>query len=193
MRVDAWGQYHSPNICFLDPVSLAVVSIGSTVLSAGVGAIGAIQQGNAAAASANYQAQVAKNNQTIAEQNATYSRQAGQAETEAEGMKTASIVGAAVAGQGAAGVDPTTGSPADVVRGTRETRRLDTLNIVQNAELRARGFDIQGSNFGAQSHLDRLTASNAQTAGLYGAGASLLGGASSVATKWQKYQTEGIF
>jgi hypothetical protein len=177
----------------MDPVTLAVVSIAGTVLSAGVGAIGAMNQASATADSARYQQQVAKNNQTIADQNAAYSRQAGQVAAQQESMKTAAVVGQEVAAQGASGIDPTTGSPADVVRGTRAVGRLNTLNTIQNAELRARGYDIEASNFGATAELKGMEAKNATTAGLYAAGSSLLGGASSFSTKWSKFQTEGVF
>lgn len=173
-------------------VALPFIAVAATVIGTGVSIMGAMNQASATKDAANYQAQVAKNNQTIAEQNAAYARQAGQAETEAEGMKTAAIVGQAVAAQGASGIDPTTGSPADVIRGTRDVRRLDTLNVVNNAELRARGLETQATNFGAESGLKKLEANNASTAGLYAAGSSLLGGASSVATKWQRFQTEGV-
>jgi hypothetical protein len=174
----------------VDPISL--ISIGATVIGGAVNFMGQQQQAAASAASANYQAQVARNNQQIAEQNAAYSRQAGQVEAEQQGQKTARLVGAEVAAQGASGIDPTTGSPADVVRGTREMGRLDTLNLVQNAELRARGFNIEASNQGANAELLTQQARNARTAGTFGAAGSILTAGSSVADKWLKFQTEGV-
>lgn len=192
-RIDEWGLYRSPNICFIDPVSLAVIGTVATVASTGFGIMGSMQQAGAQADAAKYQAQVARNNQIIAEQNASYARQVGQAETETSGMKTAAIVGSEVAAQGASGVDPTTGSPVDVVRGTREVGRFDTLNLVRNAELRARGFDIEASNQGASSKLYDASAKQAGIAGLYSTGSSILGGASNFADKWLKFQNEGIF
>jgi hypothetical protein len=174
----------------MDPLS--ILSIGSTVIGGAFSLMGQMQQSSANAAAANYQAQVARNNQTIAEQNATYARQAGVAEAEQQSQRTAKLVGAEVAAQGASGIDPTTGSPAEVVRRTREMGRLDTLNLVQNAELRARGFNIEASNQGANAGLLTQQASNARTAGLFGAAGSILTAGSSVADKWLKFQTEGV-
>jgi hypothetical protein len=187
------NEYIPPSTCFLDPVSLAVISIGSTVLSAGAGLVGSMQQASAASATAQYQSQVAKNNQTIADQNAAYARSVGQVEAQTQGMKTAALAGAATAGQGASGIDPTTGSPADVVQGIRTVGRADTNNIIANAELRARGYQIEASNQGASADLFASQAKTAQSAGLFSAGSSLLGGASSVGDKWLKFQREGVF
>jgi hypothetical protein len=174
----------------MDPIS--IISIGATVIGGAVNMMGQMQQASASASAANYQAQVARNNQTIAEQNATYSRQAGVVEAEQQSQRTARLVGAEIAGQGASGIDPTTGSPAEVVKGTREMGRLDTLNLVQNAELRARGFNIEASNQGANAGLLTQQASNARTAGMFGAAGSLLTAGSSVADKWAKFQLEGV-
>jgi hypothetical protein len=173
--------------------ALPFVALASTVIGTGVSIMGSMQQASAAESSAKYQAQVARNNQIIAEQNASYARQVGQAETETSGMKTAAMVGSAVAAQGASGLDAASGSPVDVVRGTREIGRFDTLNLVRNAELRARGFDIEASNQGATAKLSDATAKQAGVAGLYSAGSSILGGASNFSDKWIKFQNEGVF
>jgi hypothetical protein len=74
--------------------ALPIISVASTLIGGVVSFMGAQQQASAAQASANYQAQVAKNNAKIAEDNAAYARQAGAAETEIQGMKTAQVVGA---------------------------------------------------------------------------------------------------
>jgi hypothetical protein len=172
--------------------ALPIISVASTLIGGVVSFMGAQQQASAAQASANYQAQVAKNNAKIAEDNAAYSRQAGVAETEREGMKTAQVVGAELAGQSASGIDLTTGSPTDVVRGTREGARLSTLNLMQNAELRARGYNIEASNQQAEAGLATMRGRQAATAGTVGGFSSLLGGATSFADKWMKFQSEGV-
>jgi hypothetical protein len=107
--------------------ALPIISVASTLIGGVVSFMGAQQQAAAAQASANYQSQVAKNNAKIAEDNAAYARQAGAAETEIQGMKTAQVVGAEIAGQSASGLDLTTGSPVDVVRGTRRGYRAGDL------------------------------------------------------------------
>jgi hypothetical protein len=175
----------------MDPATLAVVSLATTAISAGVGAMGSIQQGQATAAASNYQAQVAKNNAITAEQNAAYATQAGTAKAQSQDFQTAAVVGAEQAGQGASGIDLTTGSPRAVREGTHQMGRLGTLNIVQDANLTAYGYRTQGTSFTAQSQLDTSQAGFASQAGFLGAGTSLLGGASSFADKWSSYQLRG--
>lgn len=173
--------------------ALPFISLASTIIGGGFSLMGSMQQASASQAAANYQSQVARNNQIIAEQNASYARQVGQVETETQGMKTAAVVGSQIAAQGASGIDPTTGSPADVVKGTRELGKLDAMNVMRNAELRARGFDIEATNQGASADLIKSQAKQAGIAGMYSAGSSILGGASNFSEKWLKFQNEGVF
>lgn len=177
----------------MDPVTAAVVSLGSTVLSAGVGAIGAEEQASAQAAAANYNAQVARNNQTVAEQNARYATQAAAVNAQNQDRQTAQTVGREVAGAAASGLDVTTGSPSDVQTGTREIGRLTSLEDIQKGNLQAYGYQTQAMNYGSQATLDTAEAGFAQTAGTIGAFGSILGGASSFASKWSSYQNQGIF
>jgi len=177
----------------MDPLTLGIISVGSSLIGGVTSFIGSQQQAQAASSAANYQAQVAKNNQKIAEDNANYSRQAGAAEAEAQSMKQRATVGAIVAGQAASGIDPTTGSPSDVSRSARELGRLDLANTMQNAELRARGYDVTASNEGASAGLFKMQAANAQTAGGIAGFSSLLGGASNFSDKWLKLQNQGVF
>jgi hypothetical protein len=65
--------------------ALPFVALASTVIGTGVSIMGSMQQASAAESSAKYQAQVARNNQIIAEQNASYARQVGQAELKPRG------------------------------------------------------------------------------------------------------------
>ncbi len=176
-----------------DPATLAIVSLVSTVASAGISFIGGQQQAAAQKDAANYQAQVARNNQVIAEQNATYARQAGAAEVEAQGMKTRAVVGQEEAAQGASGIDLTTGSPQEVRRSTSQLGQLDAATLQANAELRARGAEVQASNFGASAALYSQQAKNASSAGTISGFSSLLSGGSQFSDKWLKYQNQGIF
>jgi hypothetical protein len=173
--------------------TLAIASLAGSILSAGVGAIGASQQASAQAASANYQAQVARNNQQIAEQNARYATSAGQSQAQANDLRTRAIIGQQEAAQGASGIDLTTGSLADVRESTRQMGRLGTLNIIQNAALTSYGYRTQATSFGAEAGLNTAEAGYAQQAGFLGAGRSLLGGASSFSDKWLSYQLKGPF
>lgn len=177
----------------MDPATLAVISLAATAIGTGVSFVGGVQTAAANKATAEYQAQVAKNNETIAKQNADYARQAGQAEVEQQGMKTRAVIGQEAAAQGASGIDLTTGSPEEVRRSTQEIGQFDDMNIVQRAEMRARGFDIEAMNQGASARLYTQQGRNASTAGMYAGFSSLLTGGSSFSDKWLKYKNEGTF
>jgi hypothetical protein len=161
---------------------------GSTL----IGMAGQRQTAAAQAASANYQAQVALNNQTIAQQNARYAQQAGAVNAQAQDFQTRKLLGEQMAAQGASGIDLTTGSPFDVTQSTRQLGRLDTANIIQRANMEAYGYQTAATSAGAQAGLLRQQAGFAQTAGGIGAAGTLLGGASSLATKWLQYQQRGV-
>jgi hypothetical protein len=177
----------------MDPVTMAVVSLGATVLSAGVGAIGAEKTAEAQQASANYQAQVAENNATTARQNAQYATQAAAVNAQNTDFQTRQTLGREVAGASASGLDPTTGSPVDVRTGTGEVGRLTSLEDVQKGALTAYGYQTQATGYVAQAGLDRATGAFAKQAGDIGAVSSILGGASSFASKWAGFQNQGVF
>src|SRR5678815_675005 len=95
---------------------LPAIALAATAVSAGISAYGAYQQGQAGEAAGKYQAQVAKNNAIIAEQNAQFELQKGERESEAQNYKTRALLGHQKAGQAASGIDVNTGSPLDVRR-----------------------------------------------------------------------------
>lgn len=160
--------------------------IAATVASAVVSAKGAEQQGQAANAAAQYQAQVANNNAVIANQNADYAVRAGQAKGQQESMKGAANLGRLRAAQAANGIDINSGSDVDVQAGQAEVNQLNTENVIQNADLTAYGYRSQSGNFTAQSGLDTAEGENAEQAGQTAALGSLLEGASSVGGAYAK-------
>jgi hypothetical protein len=177
----------------MDPATMAVVSLAGTALSAGVGAIGAEKQAAAQQASANYQAQVARNNQTIAEQNARLATQTATVNAQNTDMQTRMTLGRELAAASASGLESTTGSPVDVRTGTGEVGRLTSLEDIQKGNLTAYGYQTQATGFGATAGLERAQAGFAGQAGTIGAATSILGGASSFATKWAGFQDRGVF
>lgn len=174
-----------------DPLTL--LSLGSTIIGGVMSFVGGQQQAAAQKDAANFQAQVARNNQIIAQQNADYARQAGAADTVTQGIKTAQVVGAEEAAQGSSGIDLTTGSPREVRRSTTELGQLDAATIMHNAELRARGAEVQASNFGSEAQLASMRASNASSAGTFSGFSSLLSAGSQFSDKWMKFKNEGVF
>lgn len=166
------------------PVVAVVAAVAGTALSVA----GQIQQGKANEAASNYQAQVAANNAQLAKQQAQETNAAGEQQTAIQQMKTRATVGAIRAAEGASGVDVNTGSNVDVRSSAAELGQLDALTIRSNAARQAYGYETGATSFQAQSQLDRATASQAGTAGFFGAAGSLLSGASSVAKEYSAWQ-----
>lgn len=167
--------------------TLAIASLVGTAVSGVTGFIGAQQQGAAAEASAKYQAQVARNNETIAAQNAQYSAAAAGTQAQANDMKERATLGGILAAQGASGLDVDGGSSRDVREAARRIGRLDTETIYSNALQSARSSLTQATGFEAQSRLSDMQAKNSSNN--LAAFGSLLGGATSFSDKWLRYRT----
>ena len=165
------------------------VMLGAQAASTLFSAVGGVKQGAAAAGVAEYQAQVARNNATIARQNAEYASQAGETAAQALDLKARSALGSIRAAQSASGLSIDSPSLQDVYEGSAQVYRLDTANIVQNAALRARSYEAQGTEYLAEADLQERKASDSQSAGTLAAVGSLLSGASSFADKWTRYRT----
>lgn len=170
---------------------LAIASLALTAASAAVAAGGAISSADAQRKSANYQAQVARNDTTTAAQNAEYATQAGQAKAYQAGIAAREQQGRVTSALAANGVDVNSGSAADVRTTQRETGALNQEQTTANAALQAYGYRTQQTSFQSQASLDAATAANAGPAGAISASGDLLSGASGLAGKWQKYQTQG--
>lgn len=162
----------------------ATAALIAGAVGAGVTAGGTIAGGQATSNASNYAAQVAANNKVIADQNAEYSIQAGEAQAAATSMKGAATSGKIKAVQAASGLDVNTGSAVDVQTSAREQEKLDTETVMNNAELQAYGYRSQGIGFQAQSELDKLTGKQAKTGSYISAAGGLLSSASGIGLKW---------
>ncbi len=159
---------------------LATLSVVGAVASAASTVMGGIAASN----NANYQAQVARNNAQIAQQNANASMAAGAQKVQMEGMKNAAKMGAVKAAQAANGVDVNTGSNVDVQVGERQIGDLDEQQTQHNAQLQAYGYRTQASNFQAEAGLDQARADQAIPGSILSAGGGLLSSASGINFKW---------
>lgn len=177
----------------ISAATLAEVSVAMTAVSAGVSAYGAYRQGQAQSAADAYQAQVARNNQIVAGQYAQQATQDGENKVAAKQEQTAQMIGAQRAAMAANGVDLDSGSPLRVQQDTAKLGEVDAMTIRNNAAREAYGYQLQGLSYGQQAQLDESASENAETAGSLNAFSSILGGASSVASQWTKYQTNGVF
>lgn len=134
--------------------------IGATAV---VGAIGAIQQGNAAKAAADY-------NATISMQNAEISRANAAAEARQIGRENYLRLGAIRAAAGRNGGVSGEGSVLDLLGDVAAQGELEKQQALYQGDLAARGYTNTAT-------LDRFSGKNAQRAGYMKAGTDLLGGA----------------
>lgn len=138
------------------------VAIIATVASSAFSAVGAIKQGNAAKAAADYNAQVARNNAEAARQRAT--AQAERQERQARIRRGQNIARAAASGVALEG------SALDLFEDNAIEEELDRLSILYQGEVDATGF-------GASASLDEMRGRAARNAGYVSAAGTLLGGA----------------
>ena len=172
---------------------MAAIGIGSAIAGSMVSAYGNYQAGQASSAEATYKAGVASMNQQIAQQNANYARYAGEVQAQQEGMKVGAQISETKAEQGASNLDVSSGSAAAVRESEWKIGQQDLGTIRSNAAKRAYGYEIEGVQYGAEATLDTFAAKQAKTAGTIAAIGSLLGGASSVSSKWTEGQKSGVF
>lgn len=164
----------------VDPVTMLM--IGSTAL----GAAGTMQQANAAAASATYNAKVADMNAKLSDQQAREADAAGKVQEQQQRMKTAQLMGKQQAAMAANGVDLKFGSPLDTLVDTATMGELDALTIRTNTAGQVRDIRQQGENMRGQAGMYRAEASSARTGGFLGAVGTVLGGG---AKAWSNYNT----
>lgn len=177
-----------------DPFTImAVTSMAATAAGAGVAAYGARQAGDAKAGMYRYQAGIADYNSRIAKQNADYERKAGEIDANISGLKTRFALGNIAAGQGASGLDVNTGSPVEVRDSQIAIGKRDQDQIRTNSARRAYGYEIEAANKTAQGQLYQMSADESIRASKIDAAKSILGGVSSVSSKWLQGRQAGLF
>lgn len=132
---DASGRTAIPSITAI----AAVAAVAGTALST-------ISQVNAA----NYRAKVANNNAKTAQNNAAYAAQASSVQTEAAGLKASQRLAGLTAAQAAAGVDVTSGSPAEVQKSQHALGFLDTETVAHEGAMKVYGYETQRADFEAE-------------------------------------------
>jgi len=159
---------------------IAVAAVAAVAMSAYSAYSSASAQGQAA----NYQAQVAKNNATIANQNSQYAIAAGQEKAQQTSLAGAARLGQIKAAIGANNVDVNSGSAANVEESSRDVSQLNTETEMNNALLQSYGYQVAGTGYAAQAGLENLTASQTGVAEAGGVSGSLLSGAKAIPTSW---------
>lgn len=149
----------------------ATTALGTAGLSASI--FGATSSALSGYESSQYQAQVAKNNQNIAEQNAAYAQQAGNQAVQQQQLKNSAQMGAIKATLAANGLDIGTGTSLNLQRsqGILGQENVDTTQT--NTQKTVSNDLNQATNYGNEAQIYQQ-----------GSIQSLIGGATSVATKW---------
>ena len=172
---------------------MAAVGLASTVVGSVVGAMGAEQTAQAQNQMYQYQARVANLNSTIAKQNAAYALYAGEVQTQQAGMQAKQQIGETRAIQGSSNLAVGSGTGASVVTSEQELAQQSESLVRADAAKRAYGYEVEATSATAQAQLDTMAGRNALVAGDIGATSSILGGASSVSSKWAQASQTGIF
>lgn len=141
-------------------------------------AVGAVGQGISSSHAASAQGEIARNNAIQAGRNAQFTSEQGTGQEILAGERSRGQQGAIRTGFGANGVDPNTGSPADVARSARDLAQQDALTIRSNSARQAYGYKTQQQGGNTQALLDASAAQSAAAAGGINAAGSLLSGLS---------------
>jgi len=173
-----------------DPISLGTLAL--TAAGAGVSAFGASESAHATANMYQYKAAVAQANQQIAHQNALRAREVGDIDVQRAGLKGGQQLGQMTVDQGASGLALGSGSAALTRKSQLAGIQSNEGTIAADASQKAYGYEVDAMNYSAEGGLDKMSASNALAAGQWQVASSLLGGATGVADKWQKYSTAGV-
>ena len=153
--------------------ALSAISLGSTIIGGVMSANAANQQGRVAQ-------QVAKNNATIAEYQATDAVRRGSEEANAIRRRASQLEGTQRATMAARGLDLTGGTPQQLLDETNFFGEADQRTARYNGSVEAWGKRAQASNMRAEG-------AAAASAGRTQAFSTLLGTGGTVADKWYRY------
>jgi hypothetical protein len=157
-----------------DAITVGEVGAAASVAGAGIGGVSAIQAGQNAKTQANMTADAQKKTADSVENAAAVS-------ATNEQMKAKRIEAAQVTEAGAGGVSPSTGTPLTIESQTAEFGELNSLQIINNAQRTAWGYDTQAdiTQFGGEQE---------ESASYLKAGGSLLGGISNASFGYARSQ-----
>lgn len=155
------------------PVAMQWIMAGVTVAGGLMAADAQRQEGKANAA-------IAENNQRIAVQQADDANRLGARESQQAAWRTRAVMGQQRAAIAANNLDPTMGTPAEILGETAMFGEVDQQNIRMNAARQAWGFNAQATNAANDASLSRwkgkTQSRNTILGSLAQAGGSLAGG-----------------
>ena len=177
----------------MNPTQIGEAGMGATAGGGILSAFGSISSGIANEKMFDYQASIARLNEQIDKQNATFASEAGEQQAFQSGLRGKQQMGQIVAAQGASGLDVNSGSAKQVQTSQGTITRLNSDVIRSNAAKTAYSYETQATLAGAQANVYQMAGANALEAGYIGAGSSVLGAASSVSSEWLKGQQTGLW
>lgn len=172
----------------MDPVT--GIMLAATAASTGIGVMGSIQQGKAQSAQAKYQAEVSRQNQELAEQQASAERRQGYENMITQRQETARLIGRQRAAAGASGAVVDVGSNLDLQADTAAQGEMDAINAYHQGLDRAYNAEVQAANYGNQAAAYDATASSAKQAGYMNAAATAIGGIAEMGSIWGSYKSK---
>lgn len=147
-------------------------------ISAGIAAASAIQQGKAAQAAADYNAEVDKNNAAIRQSQADDALKRGDIEEQRHRVRISQKVGEQRSALAGSGVELDSGSALDVIGDTSYVGAQEISDIQQNARREAFGYQVGATDALASSRLNKASGKNAASASILTAGSAVAKGAS---------------
>jgi hypothetical protein len=174
------------------PLIAAGVSAATAVAGTAVAVNSSEQQAKAQSNAADYNAAVAKNNAEMAAQNAETTLQQGDIAQQRDYQEGAQRMGAIRAAMGANDVQLNSGSALALQGDQARTTQQNVQATGYNSLVQAVGLRNQAIDYGSQAGMDTAEAANDTTAGNTRALSSIIGGASSVSSKWASFQQQGI-
>lgn len=157
-----------------DPVS-ALMAVGTAV-----SVVGGIQQGKAAQAAANQQAQMNQQNAILSDRRAKDALERGALEEERKLREATMLRKEQEASFAASNLDTGYGTPLDVITATDMAARLDADIIRASAEREAEDFELEANNYRNQASLSVAEGRNAKRASQIGAIGTIASGGSGI-------------
>lgn len=170
-----------------DPIT--ALTLAATGLSTGIGVVGSIRQARAQSEQMEYQADVARQNQQLAEQQASAERRQGYENMVTQRQETARLIGRQRAAAGASGAVVDVGSNLDLQADTAAQGEIDAINVYNQALDRAYNYDVQAVNYGNQAAAYDASASSAKKAGYINALGTAIGGIATMGSTWAKFDS----
>lgn len=156
--------------------SVTALMIAGTALSAG----SAIQQGQAASDAAEFNAKVNEQNAILADRRAKDAIERGKLAEEKAKRRSTIQQRQQEASFSASNLDIGFGSPLDVLVATATAGEMEAATTRANAEREAEDFQVQGVNSRNNAKLNKQSARNARTAGIFNAAGAAVDGGSGV-------------